>query len=174
MRRLLLLRHAKSSWKTEGQDDFDRPLSPRGRKSAPVMGAFLRDADIAPDLILCSTACRARETLSLILPFLRGEATIQLEDRLYLASAAKLLARLKQLDSPWQRVMVVAHNPGLQNLALMLSAEDKNGNRQAVESKLPTGALAQIDCPVTQWSALARQGGQITRLVTPRSLAADD
>lgn len=174
MRRLFLLRHAKSSWQTEGQDDFDRPLSGRGRKSAPVMGAFLRDTDIAPDLILCSTACRARETLGLVLPYLRGEATIQLEDRLYLASAAKLHARLKQLDGSWQRVMVVAHNPGLQELALMLSTEDETDNRRAVETKLPTGALVQIDCPVTRWSSLARHSGQLARLATPRSLAAGD
>ncbi len=146
--------------------------TPAAERVRPSSGAFLRDNDIAPDLILCSTACRARETLALVLPFLRGEATIQLEDRLYLASAAKLFVRLKQLDGAWQRVMVIAHNPGLQDLALMLSAEDENDNRQAIEDKLPTGALVQIDCPVAQWSSLTQHGGQLARLVTPRSLAA--
>jgi phosphohistidine phosphatase len=173
MRRLFLLRHAKSSWQTEGQDDFDRPLSARGRKGAPVMGAFLRDNDIAPDLILCSTARRARETLALALPFLRGEATIQFEDRLYLASAAKLFARLKQLDGAWRQVMIVAHNPGLQDLTMMLSAENENGNRHAIDGKFPTGALVQFDFQIAEWSSLTRHGGQLVRLVTPRSLAAD-
>jgi phosphohistidine phosphatase len=173
MRRLFLLRHAKSSLQTEGQDDFDRPLNARGRKDAPVIGASLRDNDIAPDLILCSTACRARETLALVLPFLRGEATIQLEDRLYLASAAKLLARLKQVDGARRQVMIVAHNPGLQDLTLMLSADDKNGNRHAIEGKFPTGALAQIDFNIAEWSSLVRHGGQFARLITPRSRASD-
>ena len=170
MRRVFLFRHAKSSWQTDGQDDFDRPLNARGRKSAPAMGAFMRENDIAPDLILCSTAWRARETLALVLPHLRGETTIELEDRLYLASATKLFARLKQLDHARRQIMIVAHNPGLQDLALLLAAEDDSAERKAVEGAFPTGALAQIDLPASAWSSIERHCGTLVRLVTPRAL----
>ena len=162
MRRLFLLRHAKSSWQTDGQEDFDRPLSERGRSTAPAIGAFMRQNDIAPDLVLCSTACRTRETLALVLPFLRGEATIRLEDRLYLASAAKLSAGLKRLD-----------NAGLQDLALALSAKDRSQALQSIESKLPTAALVQIDFAVSRWSSLEPHSGTLARFVSPRSLASD-
>jgi phosphohistidine phosphatase len=155
---------------TKGQDDFDRPLNARGRKAAPVMGAFMRANDIAPDLILCSTACRARETLALALPHLRGETTIELEDRLYLASATKLFARLKQLDHPRRQIMIVAHNPGLQDLALLLTAPDESAERKAVEDAFPTGALAQVDLPASAWSSIEQHGGTLVRLVTPRAL----
>lgn len=173
MRRLFLLRHAKSSWQTDGQEDFDRPLSERGRSTAPAIGAFMRQNDIAPDLVLCSTACRTRETLALVLPFLRGEATIRLEDRLYLASAAKLSAGLKRLDNASRQVMIIAHNPGLQDLALALSAKDRSQALQAIESKLPTAALVQIDFAMSRWSSLEPHSGTLARFVTPRSLASD-
>jgi phosphohistidine phosphatase len=173
MRRLFLLRHAKSSWQDDGQDDFDRPLNPRGRNAAPVTGAFLQRNGLFPNLVLCSTACRARETLALTLPFLRGEATILLEDRLYLASAAKLFNRLREVDDRFGAVMVVAHNPGLQDLTLMLAASGAADDMTLLQTKFPTGALAQLDFAADGWSAVARRSGTLTRFVTPRVLAAD-
>jgi phosphohistidine phosphatase len=173
MRRLFLLRHAKSSWQTDGQEDFDRPLSERGRASAPQIGAFMLRQAITPDLILCSTACRTRETLACVLPFLRGEAVVRLEDRFYLASAAKLSAALRRLDNAARSVMIVAHNPGIQELALVLSAEDRSDIRQAIESKFPTGALAEIELPLDRWSSVEPHCGTLVRFVTPRSLAAE-
>lgn len=173
MRRLFLLRHAKSSWQDDGQDDFDRPLNARGRKAAPVTAAFLQRNGLFPDLVLCSTACRTRETLALTLPFLEGEATILLEDRLYLASAAKLFNRLREADDRFGAVMIVAHNPGLQDLALMLAASGAEDDMTLIETKFPTGALAQIDFAAESWSAVARRTGTLTRFVTPRVLAGD-
>jgi phosphohistidine phosphatase len=171
MRRLFLLRHAKSSWETAGQEDFERPLNERGRTSVPMIGAFMLQHGVAPDLVLCSTACRTRETLALVLPFLRGEASIRLEDRFYLASAAKLSAALKRLDNAVRQVMIVAHNPGIQELALGLVANDRSDMRQAIESKFPTAGLAQIDFPSGPWSSIEPHGGTLVRFVTPRSLA---
>ena len=173
MRRLFLLRHAKSSWQTDGQEDFERPLNERGRKSAPAIGAYMLRQGIAPDLVLCSTACRTRETLALVLPFLRGEATIRLEDRFYLASAAKLSAALRRLDNAVRQVMIVAHNPGIQEAALALSAEDLSADREAVERKFPTAALAQIDFAAGPWSAVEPHCGTLVRFVSPHTLAED-
>lgn len=173
MRRLFLLRHAKSSWQDDGQDDFDRPLNGRGRKATPLTAAFLQQNGLFPDLVLCSTACRARETLALTLPFLQGEATILLEDRLYLASAAKLFNRLRDVDDRFADVMIVAHNPGLQDLALMLAENGSDDDLTLIRSKFPTAALAQIDFASESWSAIMRRSGTLVRFVTPRVLAGD-
>ena len=173
MRRLFLFRHAKSSWQEDGQDDFDRPLNARGRKAPPVTAAFLRRNGLFPDLVLCSTACRARETIALALPFLQGEATILLEDRLYLASAAKLFNRLHEIDDRFRQVMIVAHNPGLQDLALMLTASGADDDMTLIQSKFPTAALAQIDFRAESWSTVMRRTGMLVHFVTPRVLAAD-
>lgn len=169
MRRLFLLRHAKSSWQVEEQDDFDRPLNARGRKAGPIIGAYIADHDSSPDLILCSTADRARQTLALVLPHLAGEATILLEDALYLASSDQMLARLARIDDRFERVMIVAHNPGLQDLTLSLAGFGKA--LPTVREKYPTGALAQIDFEVDSWTAIAPQEGVLTHFITPRSLS---
>lgn len=172
MRRLFLLRHAKSSWQVEGQDDFDRPINARGQKASLLIGEYIADNDCSADLILCSTACRARETLARIVPFLKGEAAILLEDALYLASAERMLARIAQVDDRFDRVMIIAHNPGLQDLTLTLAGFGKA--LAAVKDKYPTAALAQIDFDVDSWAAIAPREGVLTRFVTPRSLVAAD
>jgi len=171
MRRLFLFRHAKSSWPDDGQDDFDRPLTARGRDAVPLIAAFLRRNGLFPDLVLCSTACRARETLALTLPFLQGEATIVLEDGLYLASSAKLFNRLRQVDDRFHRVMIVAHNPGLQDLALLLTAGGDHDDLAGLQSKFPTAALAQIDFQANAWAAVTRESGTLACFLTPRALA---
>lgn len=171
MRRVFLLRHAKSTLQDEGQDDFDRPLAGRGRKAAPVTAAFMRRNDLFPDLVLCSSACRTRESLALTLPFLRGEATILLEDNLYLASGAKLLNRLREVEDRFRRVMLVGHNPGLQDLALMLADSGPEDERALMAEKFPTAALAVIDIASERWGGIERRGGALARFVTPRALA---
>ena len=168
MRRLFLLRHAKSSWQTEGQEDFDRPLNARGRKAVPMIGSYLQDNGCSPDLILCSTACRARETLGLLLPCLRGEATITLEDTLYLASADRLLARVKETGDGFTDLMIIAHNPGMQDLTLTLAAFGTD--LPTVREKYPTAALAQIDFDANSWASIDPQAGVLARFVTPRAL----
>ncbi|HYA44892.1 MAG TPA: histidine phosphatase family protein, partial [Acidimicrobiales bacterium] len=115
-RRLYLLRHAKSSWGEPNLEDRARPLAPRGLKAAKDVGDHMRKGTIAPALVLCSTALRARQTLeALRLP---GEASY--EDSLYGASAADLMARLRRLPATLGSVMLVGHNPGLQELAVSL------------------------------------------------------
>src|SRR5215510_2210381 len=127
---LCLLRHAKSSWDDASIEDFDRPLAPRGEEAAPRMGAYMAAQGIEPELILCSPATRARQTLSLVLPKLAGQPSIEFEDGLYLASASALLARIRQVRGKTQSLMLVGHDPGLHSLAVELSgrgdAEDLN------------------------------------------------
>ncbi len=167
MVRLYILRHAKSSWKTEGLDDFDRPINARGRKAAPAMGYYMQQHNIQPELILCSAAIRARETLALILAALDGEPTIEIEKGLYLASTETLLDRLRQLDDGPNAVMLIGHNPGLHDLALLMSAP---GEEQVSAVKYPTAALTELAFKGRRWSDISPGTGTVVRFVTPRSL----
>ena len=114
MKRLYLLRHAKSSWKDTSLPDHDRPLSGRGRRAAKAIARHLREQDLEPQLVLCSTARRARETLERIQPAL-GAATVEFEHDLYAASADALLERLRRVPDTVASVMLIGHNPGLQD-----------------------------------------------------------
>jgi len=130
---LYLLRHAKSSWEHYDLPDHDRPLAPRGQRAAETMARHIRASGIAPELVLCSTARRARETLAGI--GLEGE----LEPGLYGASAAALAARLADVEA--SSVMLIGHNPGLHDLALRLLRDPP----AELEAKFPTGALVAIE-----------------------------
>ena len=130
MSRLYLLRHAKSSWDDPGLVDHDRPLAPRGRQAAEAIGAYLREHDIGPELVLCSSAARTRETLE------RVGLTGQIEDALYGAGASALLARLHEVPDEVASVMLIGHNPGMRQLAVDLAGLD---------DKFPTAALATLE-----------------------------
>jgi phosphohistidine phosphatase len=119
-RRLYLLRHAKSSWKDEGLADHDRPLARRGRRAAKAMGRHLREQEVEPELVLCSTARRARETLEGVAASL-GPGAIRIEPGLYGAGPDGLLARLHGIAPPIGSVMVIGHNPALEQLVLLLA-----------------------------------------------------
>jgi phosphohistidine phosphatase len=116
---LYLLRHAKSSWDDPALADHDRPLAPRGRRNASALAEHVRREAITPALVLCSTAVRARETLAVVLPAIDVEAEIRLEDGLYGASADDVLARLRSVTA--ESVLVVGHNPTLEDLAARLA-----------------------------------------------------
>src|SRR5262245_6241843 len=116
MKHLYLLRHAKSSWKDTSLPDHDRPLAGRGRRAAKAIAGHLREQGIEPELVLCSTARRARETLERIEPAL-GASALCLEDELYAAGAPALLERLRSVPDPVGSVMLIGHNPALEELA---------------------------------------------------------
>src|SRR5262249_52622573 len=146
---LTLLRHAKSSWE-EPLDDFDRPLAPRGEKAAPEIGAALAARGLHPDLILCSGALRARETLALVLPNV-GEPSpiVVFDDALYMAAPRTLLRRLHVIAPALQRetprhVMLVGHNPGFEELALLLIGSGSAEDRAQLATKFPTAGTAVI------------------------------
>jgi phosphohistidine phosphatase len=160
-RRLILLRHAKSSWDDPALADHDRPLSPRGRRAAKLIREHLRREEIAISLVLCSSARRARETVELVDP--PGE--LMVEDRLYAASADQLLGRLRALPDDFQAVLLVGHNPAIQELAVGLA---RNAGDLAAR-KFSTGGLATLSFSGS-WRSLAPEGTELVGFVTPKEL----
>ena len=120
MKRLWLLRHLKSSWDEPGLADHDRPLAPRGRKAGKRVRQWAADHDVRPDLVLCSTAVRARATLDLVAPAL-GAPAVEFEDGLYHAWADDLLERLQGVAPDVESVLLIGHNPGLHDLVALLA-----------------------------------------------------
>jgi phosphohistidine phosphatase len=165
--RLWLLRHAKSSWDDPALEDRDRPLAPRGERAADRMGDYLELEGIRPTLVLCSSALRARQTLARVLPALGGELEVRIEPSLYTFDAAPLLERLSRVPEGVASVMLIGHNPALQELAVMLAA---GGDRlDEIARKYPTAGLAEIGFPGS-WHELREARGELNRLVVPRDL----
>ncbi len=167
MKRLLVLRHAKSAWDDPTLRDRDRPLAPRGRKAAKRMGKWARKHDVHPQLVVCSSAVRARETLHRMLPDL-GEPEVWFEVALYAASAETLLARVRALPGEVDEAMVVGHNPGVMGLVLLLAGPGPLRDRAA--DNVPTGALAVLELDVAAWAEVAPGAASLTRFVVPREL----
>jgi phosphohistidine phosphatase len=170
MRRLYLLRHAKSSWDDPMLADHDRPLAPRGRRAARVMAEHLRRKRITPELVLCSTSRRTRETLQRIAPGLGEDADIQIEPKLFAASAAALLELLHEVPGEVESVMLIGHNPGIQDLAHSLASAGSESAR--VRARFPTAALATLELNGS-WRALATGSAELVSLVEPKELSRD-
>ncbi|MDZ5698021.1 histidine phosphatase family protein [Chelativorans sp. M5D2P16] len=172
MKELLLLRHAKSSWDDPSLDDFDRPLAPRGRKAAPLMGRTMATRGWVPDRVLVSAALRTRQTWRRVAPAL-GEGVPQAEhDKdLYMASAARILKLINGVPADTRRLLVVGHNPGIGDLALRLAAPDSDPAALArMEAKFPTAALAHFTF-AQPWSALETRSARLTAFLRPKELA---
>ncbi len=167
MRTLHLLRHAKSSWDDAGLADHDRPLAPRGIRAATRMEEHLRDEDVRPDLVLCSSAVRARQTLDHVRPAL-GDALVRIEPSIYAASADDILELLRGLAEPIRSVMVVGHNPGLQDLAVHLAAG--GGRLDELTEKYPTGALATLVFESDSWAGIGAHQAELSGYAVPREL----
>jgi phosphohistidine phosphatase len=144
MRKLYLLRHAKSRWDDPGCPDSQRRLAPRGVRDAKRVADHFRRLGVTPELVLCSSAVRTRETLELVLPALDAPA-VRFEDELYAAASDELLERLRSLPEETASVLLIGHNPGLQNLALVLVSTEVDRARLA--AKFPTAALATLALP---------------------------
>jgi phosphohistidine phosphatase len=162
-RRLYLLRHAKSSWKEPGIPDHDRPLASRGRKAAKAMAKHLQAERVRPELILCSSATRARQTFERLEPL--GAHEVHIERELYAADAATLLARLRDVPEGVASVLVIAHNPGLEDLTRVLARQD-----DGIGDKFPTGALATLAFSDREWASLERGTAELIAFVRPREL----
>ena len=144
MRFLYLLRHAKSSWADPDLSDHDRPLAPRGERAARRIARHMRRERIRPGLVLCSTAARARRTLEIIAPAMGDAVAVLVEDWLYGVEAKDLLSRLREVPDAVDAVLVVGHNPGLQELAVELAGEGDTGALRKLNEKFPTGALSYV------------------------------
>ncbi|MDX8531450.1 histidine phosphatase family protein [Mesorhizobium sp. VK25A] len=169
LKQLLILRHAKSSWDDPALADFDRPLAPRGLKTAPLMGRELARRGWLPDLALVSPALRTRDTWRLVTAELPQRVPAQFAEELYEAAPAAILARLRQVKA--RRVLVIGHNPGLQHFALRLAgAGSDEGVFKKIEAKFPTAALARFTLD-EDWVDLDFRGARLTHCVRPKDLA---
>jgi phosphohistidine phosphatase len=167
---LHLLRHAKSSWDDAMVPDHDRPLAPRGARAARRIAAHLPSAGIDPDLVLCSSSRRTLQTLEALRPALGETAQVSIEPELYGADASEILERLRAVDTPIPQIMVIAHNPGLEDLAIELSGEGDAALLNQLRTKFPTGALATFDVH-DSWPELGPGHAHLTHLVTPKDLS---
>jgi phosphohistidine phosphatase len=166
MHRLLLLRHAKSSWDDPSLADRDRPLAPRGHRAAARMANHLRSDVPRPDLVLCSPALRTRETLDRMSNAF-GDAEVVVDDELYGAGEGELLERLRAVDDRFETVAVIGHNPGIHDLAIALAGSGADLDR--MEAKFPTGALAVLAFD-RLWRDVSPGGGLLEAFVTPKDL----
>jgi phosphohistidine phosphatase len=170
MRRLMLLRHAKSDWSTPGQRDQDRPLNPRGREAAPKMGAYMVRHALIPDLVIASPAARVVETLDLVLSAFEQRPKMRSEDAIYEGGPNALLDLVKQTPRPVHSLLMVGHNPALAELAALLIASGEVEARQRLIEKFPTAGLAVIDFALDDWAKLHPRAGRLDRFVVPRAL----
>jgi phosphohistidine phosphatase len=172
MHQLHLLRHAKSSW-DDDTEDHARPLNKRGRESARLIGETLPKSLGALDLVLCSSALRTRETAALALAGFAQSPPIRYEDELYLASADRLLERLREIDETVESVMVIGHNPGLHDLAIMLASPGSAGFSTLANGKFPTGVRCRLVI-ATDWADIDTTRHRLVDYVTVKSLGGDE
>jgi phosphohistidine phosphatase len=163
MKTLLVLRHAKSSWDHPALDDHERPLNARGEKDAPRMGQLVRDEQLMPDLVISSDAERARLTAEAMADAAGYNGTILLERRLYHASPGEIVSLLHEVaESALDTVMIVGHNPGLEELVSGLTRSHE---------EMSTAALAKIELPIDRWSELrTTTHGTLVGIWRPREL----
>jgi phosphohistidine phosphatase len=172
LKSLTILRHAKSGWDVAVERDFDRPINARGRRGAELIGQYVKRHAMPVDRIVASPAVRVTETLDIFQPAAGLDAIEPVWDRrIYLASAATLIDVLRDTGKDAAHLLISGHNPGLEDLALMLTPEEGGGNlRAAVEEKLPTSALVRLELDIADWSALDVNQARITAFVRPRDL----
>ncbi|HSJ46610.1 MAG TPA: histidine phosphatase family protein [Euzebyales bacterium] len=170
MRTLYLLRHAKSSWHDPSLADHDRPLASRGIRATPYVADHLRQIGIVPDVVLCSSSRRTRQTLDLLGDAIPSDTDVRIEEELYHAAADTLLDRLRLLPDSARRAMLIGHNPAMQQLAVLLAASGDHLERMA--RKFPTAALATLDAAIDGWADLAAGCAELAGFVRPDDLNA--
>ena len=173
MLRLIIMRHAKSSWTDKKLDDYDRPLSRRGKEAAPVMGRALAGKNCIPELILCSPARRTRDTLKLTIDALGIKPPIAYEDQLYSFGNGDSYLNVISAQKKVSPLMVVGHNPSVQSLTLRLLAQQDGTVMERIRRKFPTAAVAIVALPIEEWRQVQSKsdvGGEIELFLTPKML----
>lgn len=176
MRRLMLLRHAKTETDAPSGKDFDRRLDERGRADASLIGAWLNSRPPHPDMVCVSTAMRTRQTWDLVSATMpTNKPTVEHVEELYGAGLEELLAVIRDaaVQDP-RRLMLIGHNPGLHEMALGLIKDGKQGGdaagRKALSDNLPTGSIAIIDFAIDDWNDIAFRSGTLVQFVSPKLL----
>lgn len=170
MKRLTLFRHAKSGWDDPAARDFDRALNDKGKRAARIMGADMAAAGLAFDRVAASPAVRVVETLEAMFEGLGARVPATWDKRIYLASDATLLEVMHDVPADIDHLMMAGHNPGMEDLALLVTPDDGAELRDALEEKFPTAAYVTIEFDVAGWPAVKRGSGRITRFVRPRDV----
>lgn len=171
MKSLFLLRHAKSSWKEPGLGDIERPLNRRGIGACATMAAYMAGRAIAPELVLCSAARRARETLDLLIGHWGRPVPARYPEALYLAAPETLLDEIRGVDDGVGALLVLGHNPGLAALARELAGSGSEADLAGLKGKFPTAALASFEFACENWNEIAPGAGRLIAYTTPKGLA---
>ena len=161
MKTLFLLRHAKSSWKDGALNDFERPLKKKGLGDAQLVGKLIRQRELGFDLVISSPAERARQTTQLVVMSAGLQAEVRFDEKVYEASMRRLLTLITRLENTANAVLLVGHNPGLEELLKTLTGE---------EHTMSTAALAGIEFDVDEWSQVKARTGKLTLFLTPKEL----
>lgn len=169
MKTLTLLRHAKSGWDDPVSRDFDRPLNPKGQRAAAMVGRHMKSLGLAFDQVVASPAVRVVETLDHVGQGYGSDLAPVWDQRIYLASTATLLDVIHGLPDEVERVLLVGHNPGLEELVLQL-VPDGGTLRDEVEIKFPTATLAEMTFDGVRWEEVKADSATLTRFVRPRDL----
>lgn len=171
MKRMMVLRHAKAERDSTTGRDFDRPLAERGRRDAAQIGREMSERGFSPDAVIASPAKRVVETLAALGESF-GPLRADYDERIYDASLGTLLDLVRQADDSAQALLLVGHNPGLQELLLDLAGRDESGLRDRVRANYPTAALAVLDLAMESWSDLRPGSGEMVELIVPGDFAA--
>ena len=168
---LSIVRHAKSSWGDASLRDIDRPLNERGKQQAQRLGSWLEETGISPELIICSAANRARQTLKKMQTNWQTDAELIVENRLYLASPNTIISLLAEHGSERSHIMIIGHNPGLHMLAHALAHKGDTDHIALLREKYPTGTLCTINSKADKWKKIGKNSGKLIYLATPKQLA---
>lgn len=170
MRRLLLLRHAKTESAEPGKEDHARVLVERGRRDAAKIGAYMATHALIPDRVILSPAARSQETWKHMAGAMRKAPGATTLEQIYDASPHDIFAAIVDTPVNVHALLIVGHNPGLHEIALMLIASGDIDARESLREKLPTAGLIIVDFPFDDWRKLHPQSGRLERFVTPKSL----
>ena len=169
MKQLLLLRHAKSAW-PDGVDDHERPLADRGRRDAPRMGAHMAATGLQPDFALVSSARRTQETWALVAPALLRPCPFRTVPEIYEAEPSAILAAIHDAPNEYERLLVIGHNPGFEDLAMLLVSSGEKDAISRLRTKYPTAGLAVITLDIAHWNEAAPGKGRLEAFITPKTL----
>lgn len=169
----MLMRHAKSSWSDPDLKDQERPLNARGRKAARVMGAWMKEKSVVPDLVLMSNARRSQETWERVSKTLDADIPAQVVDQIYMAGPEEMLSAVRGTPDDAKTVLVIGHQPGLSAFARKLANGNTRSGCKRAYRKFPTGAVAEIKTGRESWKDVTFGDADFTRFVCPRELTDD-